>query len=78
MNLIQAEENTPALTEWAHGWGSISINREWWLLLRSTAAAWRGQRNGGVTTTANCADYPERNNLVAIVSLTEMVVLKPR
>ncbi len=78
MNLIQAEENTPALTEWANGWGSISINREWWLLLRSIASAWCGQRNGGVTTTAKRADSPERNNLVAIVSLTEMVVLKRR
>ncbi len=77
MNLIQAEENTPALTEWAQRLGSISINREWWLLLRSTAVSWRGQRNGGVTTTAKCADYARRNNLVAIVSLTEMVVLKP-
>ncbi len=45
MNLIQAEENTPALTEWAQRLGSISINREWWLLLRSTAVslAWTAQ-----------------------------------
>ncbi len=74
MNLIQAEENTPALTEGRNGWGSISINREWWLLLRSQRSAWCGQRNGGVTATAKCVTTPERNNLVAIVSLTEMVV----
>lgn len=51
MNLIQAEENTPALLNGRNGWGSISINREWWLLLRSTAvslawtAQWRSYNN---------------------------------
>ncbi len=30
MNLIQAEEHTPALNEWAQRLASISISRAWW------------------------------------------------
>ncbi|WP_263305010.1 CdaR family transcriptional regulator [Klebsiella pneumoniae] len=71
MNLIQAEEHTPALNEWAQRLG-IDLNqpRVVAMIEVDSAMAELQQLQNALTT-------PDRNNLVAIVSLTEMVVLKP-
>ena len=78
MNLIQAEENTPALTEWAQRLG-IDLNQP-----RVAAVVEVDSGQLGVDSAMaelqqlqNALTTPERNNLIAIVSLTEMVVLKP-
>ena len=71
MNLIQAEENTPALTEWAQRLG-IDLNQP-----RVVASGDVDSAMAELQQLQNALTTPERNNLVAIVSLTEMVVLKP-
>ncbi len=78
MNLIQAEENTPALVEWAQRLG-IDLNQP-----RVAAVVEVDSGQLGVDSAMaelqqlqNALTTPERNNLIAIVSLTEMVVLKP-
>ena len=79
MNLIQAEEHTPALSEWAQRLG-IDLNQP-----RVVAVIEVDSGQLGVVDSAmaelqqlqNALATPERDNLVAIVSLTEMVVLKP-
>ncbi|WP_409558212.1 CdaR family transcriptional regulator [Escherichia coli] len=126
MNLIQAEENTPALTEWAQRLG-IDLNQPRVVAIVEVDSGQLGvdsamaelqQLQNALTTPAltewaqrlgidlnqprvvaivevdsgqlgvdsamaelqqlqNALTTPERNNLVAIVSLTEMVVLKP-
>lgn len=76
LNLIRAEEVTPALTEWAQRLG-IDIHQQ-----RVAAVVDSGQF--GVDSAMaeqqqlqTLLTTPERDKLIAIVSLTEMVVLKP-
>ena len=58
MNLIQAEENTPALTEWAQRLG-IDLNQPRVVAIVEVDSGQLGvdKRNGGVATTAKRADY---------------------
>ena len=78
MNLIQAEEHTPALSEWAQRLG-IDLDQP-----RVAVVIEVDSGQSGVDSTMaelqqlqNALVTPERNNLAAIVSLTEIVVLKP-
>ena len=78
MNLIQAEENTPALTEWAQRLG-IDLNQPRVVAIVEVDSGQLGVDSAmaELQQLQNALTTPERNNLVAIVSLTEMVVLKP-
>ncbi len=78
MNLIQAEENTPALTEWAQRLG-IDFNQPRVVAIVEVDSGQLGVDSAmaELQQLQNALTTPERNNLVAIVSLTEMVVLKP-
>ncbi|XBS70589.1 CdaR family transcriptional regulator [Acerihabitans sp. KWT182] len=78
LNLIRAEEVTPALIEWAQRLG-IDINQP-----RVAAVVEVDSGQFGVDSAMaelqqlqTLLTTPERDNLIAIVSLTEMVVLKP-
>ncbi|MBJ3813383.1 CdaR family transcriptional regulator [Shimwellia pseudoproteus] len=78
MNLIEDENNSPALAEWAQRLG-IDLNQP-----RVAAVVEVDSGQLGVDSAMdelqglqNALTVPERNNLVAIVSLSEMVVLKP-
>lgn len=78
MNLIQAEEHTPALSEWAQRLG-IDLNQPRVVAVIEVDSGQLGVDSAMVELQQlqNMLATPERNNLVAIVSLTEMVVLKP-
>ena len=78
MNLIQAEEHTPALSEWAQRLG-IDLNQPRVVAVIEVDSGQLGVDSAMVELQQlqNMLSTPERNNLVAIVSLTEMVVLKP-
>lgn len=78
LNLIRTEELSPALMEWAHRLG-IDPNQP-------RVAAVIEVDSGQLGVDSAMAELqqlqalltqPERNNLIAIVSLSEMVVLKP-
>lgn len=78
LNLIRAEEITPALIEWAQRLG-IDINQP-----RVAAVVEVDSGQFGVDSAMaelqqleTLLTTPKRDNLIAIVSLTEMVVLKP-
>ncbi|WP_406705289.1 CdaR family transcriptional regulator [Sodalis sp.] len=78
LNLIRAEEVTPALSEWAQRLG-IDIHQP-----RVAAVVEVDSGQFGVDSAMaelqqlqTLLTTPERDNLIAIVSLTEMVVLKP-
>ncbi|TKI08815.1 CdaR family transcriptional regulator [Martelella alba] len=78
LNLIRAEDVTPALIEWAQRLG-IDINQP-----RVAAVVEVDSGQFGVDSAMaelqqlqTLLTTPERDNLIAIVSLTEMVVLKP-
>lgn len=78
MSLIQAEEITPALAEWAQRLG-IDLQQP-----RVAAVVEVDFSQPGVDSTMaelqrlqTTLATPEHNHLVAIVSLTEMVILKP-
>ena len=78
MHLIQAEENTPALTEWSQRLG-IDLNQPRVVAIVEVDSGQLGVDSAmaELQQLQNALTTPERNNLVAIVSLTEMVVLKP-
>lgn len=78
MNLIQAEENTPALMEWAQRLG-IDLNQPRVVAVVEVDSGQLGVDSAmaELQQLQNALTTPERNNLIAIVSLTEMVVLKP-
>ena len=78
MNLIQAEEHTPALNEWAQRLG-IDLNQPRVVAIVEVDSGQLGVDSAmaELQQLQNALTTPERNNLVAIVSLTEMVVLKP-
>jgi carbohydrate diacid regulator len=78
MNLIQAEEHTPALSEWAQRLG-IDLNQPRVVAVIEVDSGQLGVDSAmaELQQLQNALTTPERDNLVAIVSLTEMVVLKP-
>lgn len=78
MNLIQAEEHTPALVEWAQRLG-IDLNQPRVVAVVEVDSGQLGVDSAmeELQRLQNALTTPERNNLIAIVSLTEMVVLKP-
>ncbi len=78
MNLIQAEEHTPALNEWAQRLG-IDLNQPRVVAMIEVDSGQLGVDSAmaELQQLQNALTTPNRNNLVAIVSLTEMVVLKP-
>ena len=78
MNLIQAEEHTPALNEWAQRLG-IDLNQPRVVAMIEVDSGQLGVDSAmaELQQLQNALTTPDRNNLVAIVSLTEMVVLKP-
>ncbi len=78
LNLIRTEELTPALTDWAQRLG-IDLNQP-----RIAAVVEIDSGQLGVDSAMaelqqlqTLLTMPERNNLIAILSLTEMVVLRP-
>ncbi|CAK6496169.1 Carbohydrate diacid regulator [Pantoea sp. Nvir] len=78
LNLIRSESLTPQLTEWAQRLG-IDLNQP-----RVVAVVEVDSGQLGVDSAMSelqqlqtLLTTPERDNLIAIVSLTEMVVLKP-
>lgn len=78
LNLIRVDELSPALMEWAQRLG-IDLNRP-----RVAAVVEVDSGQLGVDSAMaelqqlqTLLTTPERDNLIAIVSLTEMVVLKP-
>lgn len=78
MNLIQAEENTPALTEWAQRLGiDLSQPRVALVIDVESDGPFADRAIAALQRLRDNQVAPERNNLVAIVSLNEMVVLKP-
>ena len=60
-----------------NGWGSISINRGVVAIFEVDSGQPVDSAMAELQQLQNALTTPERNNLVAIVSLTEMVVLKP-
>ncbi len=78
MNLIQAEEHTPALNEWAQRLG-IDLNQPRVVAMIEVDSGQLGVDSAmaELQQLQNALTTPDRHNLVAIVSLTEMVVLKP-
>ncbi len=75
MNLIQAEEHTPALSEWAQRLG-IDLNQPRVVAVIEVDSGQLGVDSAmaELQQLQNALATPERDNLVAIVSLTEMVV----
>ncbi|NHL56854.1 hypothetical protein G6X41_03835, partial [Staphylococcus aureus] len=77
-NLSQAEGHTPALNEGAKRLG-IDLNQPRVVAMIEVDSGQLGVDSAmaELQQLQNALTTPDRNNLVAIVSLTEMVVLKP-
>jgi len=78
MSLIQAEEHTPALTEWAKRLGiDLSLPRVVAVIKIDSGQLGIDSAMEELQQLQTNLMKPARNNLVAIISLTEIVVLKP-
>lgn len=78
MNLIHAEAPTPALNEWALRLG-IDLNQPRVAIVVEVDSGQLGVDSAmdELQQLQNAFTLPDKNNLVAIMSLTEIVVLKP-
>ena len=78
LNLIAAEEITPAMTEWASRLGvDLSVPRVVCIIEVDTGHLSIDAISNELHNLQNLLNYPERDNLVAILSLTQIVILKP-
>jgi len=78
MSLIHAEEHTPALTEWAKRLGiDLSLPRVVAVIKIDSGQLGIDSAMEELQQLQTNLMKPARNNLVAIISLTEIVVLKP-
>ncbi len=78
MSLIHAEEHTPALTEWAKRLGiDLSLPRVVAVIKIDSGQLGIDSAMDELQQLQTNLMKPARNNLVAIISLTEIVVLKP-
>ncbi|RWR00461.1 transcriptional regulator [[Pantoea] beijingensis] len=78
LNLIRSEILSPALTEWAQRLG-IDLNQPRVVAVVEVDSGQLGVESAmsELQQLQTLLTTPERDNLIAIVSLTEMVVLKP-
>ncbi|MDR5019601.1 CdaR family transcriptional regulator [Yersinia rochesterensis] len=78
LNLIRTEEISPALIEWAQRLG-VDINEPRVVAVVDVDSGQLSVHSAmsELQELQTLLTTPERNNLIAIVSLTEMVVLKP-
>ena len=78
MNLIHAEEHTQALSEWALRLG-IDLNQPRVVIVVEVDSGQLGVDSAmdELQQLQSAFTVPDKNNLVAIMSLTEIVVLKP-
>ncbi|WP_411706122.1 CdaR family transcriptional regulator [Edaphovirga cremea] len=78
LNLIRADELSPALMEWAQRLG-IDLNQPRVVAVVEVDSGQLGVDSAmaELQQLQTLLTTPERDNLIAIVSLTEMVVLKP-
>lgn len=78
LNLISAAEITPAMTEWANRLGvDLSVPRVVCIIEVDTGHLSIDAISNELRNLQNLLNYPERDNLVAILSLTQIVILKP-
>ncbi|STZ76392.1 sugar diacid recognition domain-containing protein [Bergeriella denitrificans] len=78
LNLVSSAEITPAMTEWAHRLGvDLSVPRVVCIIEVDTGHLSIDAISNELHNLQNLLNYPERDNLVAILSLTQIVILKP-
>ncbi|ASK26636.1 CdaR family transcriptional regulator [Neisseria chenwenguii] len=78
LNLVSAEQITPAMTEWANRLGvDIAMPRVVCIIEVDTGHLGIDAISNELHNLQNLLNYPERDNLVAILSLTQIVILKP-
>lgn len=78
MNLIQADENTPALTEWAQRLGiDLELPRVAAIIEVDSGQLGVDSAMEELQQLQTALITPDHNNLAVIVSLTEIVILKP-
>lgn len=78
LNLIAAEAVTPAMTEWANRLGiDLSTPRVVCIIEVDTSHLDIEAISNELHNLQNLLNHPERDNLVAILSLTQIVILKP-
>lgn len=78
LNLINSESITPSLTEWANRLGvDLSVPRVACIIEVDSGQLGVENSRNELQNLQHLLKFPERDNLVAIVSLTELVILKP-
>ncbi len=78
LNLMAADDITPAMTEWANRLGvDLSVSRVVCIIEVDTGHLSIDAISNELHQLQNLLNYPERDNLVAILSLTQIVILKP-
>nr|WP_301290636.1 CdaR family transcriptional regulator [Neisseria perflava] len=78
LNLISAEQITPAMNEWANRLGvDLSMPRVVCIIEVESGHLGIDAVSNELHNLQNLLNYPERDNLVAILSLTQIVILKP-
>ncbi|QEY25043.1 sugar diacid recognition domain-containing protein [Neisseria animalis] len=78
LNLIAAAEITPAMRGWANRLGvDLSVPRVVCIIEVDTGHLDVEAVGNELHNLQNLLNYPERDNLVAILSLTQIVILKP-
>ncbi|TDQ59797.1 CdaR family transcriptional regulator [Mesocricetibacter intestinalis] len=78
LNLINSESITPNIVEWANRLGvDLSIPRVACIIEIDSARLGVEQGREELQNLQQLLKYPERDNLVAVLSLSELVILKP-
>ncbi|TCP97731.1 CdaR family transcriptional regulator [Cricetibacter osteomyelitidis] len=78
LNLIESESITPALMDWANRLGvDLSIPRVACIIEVDSGQLGIENARTELQNLQHLLKFPERDNLVAVVSLTELVILKP-
>lgn len=78
LNLINAEHITPALREWANRLGvDVTVPRVACIIEIGGRQLGIEEMRNELQNIQNLLRHPERDNLIAILSLTELVILKP-
>ena len=78
LNLINADTITPSMAEWANRLGvDLSVPRVACIIEVDTATLGVEKAREELQNLQQLLKFPERDNLVAVLSLTELVILKP-
>ena len=78
LNLVSAEKITPAMESWANRLGvDLRMPRVACIIEVDTGHLGVAEISEEMRTLQKLLHYPERDNLVAVLSLTRLVVLKP-